>query len=154
MAVASKPVAAADAIVDLLAQGLGNDYFSMTFTAERAYRPVQKLQDLELTAPKITVIPASCEIVRASRGEFRYDATCAIVIQARPTSQSNEHVDPYMDLADEVIAYLGQFDVEFTSSRIALGNDPILVPEHLTELGVFTSVVNVTYRLFQSQDEV
>lgn len=154
MPITSKPIAAAEAIVDLLEQGLGSDSFSETFTVERAYRPVQRLEDLAVDAMKVTVIPAANEIAQASRGFQRYDVTCAIVVQCRKSDTLNATLDPLMELVDEIVTYLAQFDVTFQSSRMALGNDPIFVGEHIKDQQVFTSVVNVTYRIHQTQTEV
>ena len=66
--ITSKPIAAAEAIVDLLEQGLGSDSFSETFTVDRPTGPFSDWEDLAVDAMKVTVIPAANEIAQASRG--------------------------------------------------------------------------------------
>lgn len=136
-------IALADAIVASLSAGT----FSVPFQAERGYRPVVELPDLETV--KVTVIPKSLTITAASRVDSFYDCAVDIGVQRKVNVDEPAELDALMKLVEEIGDHLRGRRLEGApdAAWLTLENDPVFAPEHLTEHRQFTSLLTVTYRV-------
>jgi len=140
---ASTLIVLADAIV----ASLNGATFSMTFQAERGYRPVVELPALQ--AVKVTVIPKSLAISAATRADGFYDCAIDIGVQRKVDVDDPASLDELMKLVEEIGDHLRYHRLEgFTvAAWLALENEPVFAPEHLDQHRQFTSVLTVTYRV-------
>jgi hypothetical protein len=123
--------------------------FSQPFAAVRKVLPVYELA--ELAELKVTVVPKGIEISGSTRSVSQYDIAIDIGIQQK-LSANNTDIDAEVEalgtLVDEIADYLRrrQLTTAPFAAWMRIENDPIYVPEHLSEQRVFTSVLTVTYR--------
>lgn len=138
------------AIADAVAAALNGTSFSQTPTnAERRYLVEYEPEDLEEL--KVSVAVASKSSALSSRTETRDDCLIFVGVQKKVDPDDIAECDAMMQLNDEIYEFL-----RHPNNRIMAGgqwvssqNDPIAPREHLNELRVFTSVIQVTYRVFQ-----
>ncbi len=132
----------ADAVVgELNRADLGED-----FTASRAYRPVYDLGDM--ADLRVTVVPRTVGETIQSRSRTQSDYTVDVAVQKKIAG--DEEADGLMNLVEAIARHfrfrrlmlLGGAEAVW----IATANSPIYVPEHLAELGQFTSVLSLTFR--------
>jgi hypothetical protein len=115
----------------------------------RKVLPAWELKDL--TELKVTVVPKGIEISGSTRSASQYDIAVDIGIQKK-LSTNNTGMDAEVEalgtLVDELADYLRRRPLSAASftAWVSIANDPVYVPEHLTEQRVFTSVLTVTYR--------
>jgi len=131
----------AEDVKDLLNAG----EFSMSFTAERAYAPSSRLE--ELKDLKVWVVPKGEQITPVSRtgNNVVYTVDVAVQKQARTVADC----DPLMRLTEEIADYLDRRELPSVSGAVWVGTTrrPIFRPEDLYERHLFTAVVTLSYRL-------
>jgi len=134
-------------LADAIVASLNGATFSMTFQAERGYRPVVELPALQ--AVKVTVIPKSLAISAATRADGFYDCAIDIGVQRKVDVDDPASLDELMKLVEEIGDHLRYHRLEgFTvAAWLALENEPVFAPEHLDQHRQFTSVLTVTYRV-------
>jgi len=134
-------------LADAIVASLNGATFSMTFQAERGYRPVVELPALQ--AVKVTVIPKSLAISAATRADGFYDCAIDIGVQRKVDVDDPAALDELMKLVEEIGDHLRYHRLEgFTvAAWLALENEPVFAPEHLDQHRQFTSVLTVTYRV-------
>ena len=135
------------ALADAIVASLNGATFSMTFQAERGYRPVVELPALQ--AVKVTVIPKSLAISAATRTDGFYDCSIDIGVQRKVNPDEPAELDALMKLVEEIGDHLRGHRLDgFTAAVwLALENEPVFAPEHLEQHRQFTSVLTVTYRV-------
>jgi len=127
---------------------LNKNEFSTPFEAVFSVKPGFELAQLD--ALRVIVVPKTLEIEAASRSSSKYLISVDIGVMRRLGQLTPEDaVETLGDIVDEVIEFLKQRTLDgFPAARcIAVTNDPIYIPDHLTQSRTFTSVVNVKYAL-------
>ena len=127
---------------------LNNHDFSLPFEAVFSVKPGFELSELDTL--RVIVVPKTLEIETASRSSSKYLVSVDIGIMRRLGKLTPEEAACTLgDLVDEVIEFLKAKTLdEFPAAQcIAVANDPIYIPDHLTQSRTFTSVVNVKYAL-------
>jgi hypothetical protein len=127
---------------------LNNRHFSLPFEAVFSVRPGFELSELETL--RVIVVPKTLEIETVSRSSSKYLVSIDVGVMRRLGNLTPEEaVESFGDLVDEVIEFLKTKTLdEFPAARcVAVANDPIYIPDHLTQSRTFTSVVNVKYAL-------
>jgi len=97
---------------------------------------------------RITVVPRAVEETIQSRSRTQGDYTVDVAVQKKIAG--DEEADGLMNLVEAIARHfrfrrlmlLGGAEAVW----IATANSPIYVPEHLAELGQFTSVLSLTFR--------
>jgi hypothetical protein len=122
--------------------------FSQPVTAARLYTPQFELA--EMTTLHVTVVPKglSSTSLDRSRDTFQYQIDLAV---QQKVDQANPPLDALMTLTEEIADHfragpLGSFPAARCSDVV---NEPVFAPEHLTELGQFTSVLTLTFRVIR-----
>ena len=133
----------ADAVVTELNAGT----FSQEFTAARLYRPEFDLKDMATL--HVTVVPKGVETVTVSRSVVQYDITVDVAVQKKLESESNDEIDPLMNLVEEIATFfrLRRLAECPNASWLRTENEPVYSPGHLEELRQFTSVLTLTFRV-------
>jgi hypothetical protein len=132
----------ADDVVDVLNSGT----FTQSFVATRAYVPAYELTDLSTL--RVTVVPRELSLVpltrHADQGEYQIDVAIQKIV-----GRSNADIDPFMNLAEEIIDLCRGLTMSLTTNARCTGvaNTPIYDPGHLDERRVFTSVITLTFAL-------
>ncbi len=140
----SKAVEAADAIVELLNHGLDNDLFEADFEPVRAYRPV--LDTGALSDLTVSVIPRGNGLAKETRGNLRNDVTCSIVVQQRVANSSNAVIDPLVLIVQQIADLLASSGLDIEATRYGVEMPNLVREDHLGQ-NIFTSYIDVTYRL-------
>ena len=118
--------------------------FEATYTVKPSYEPA------ELDTLHVAVVPKTVEIERLSRLSTKYTVSVDVgVLQRIGKMTPEEAVETLGDLVDEIADYLSEKQLEdFQAATFAgITNEPVYVPEHLTQMRTFTSVLNVKYVL-------
>ena len=127
---------------------LNTHEFSTPFEAVFSVKPGFELAQLDTL--RVIVVPKTLEIETASRSASKYLVSVDIGIMRRIGKLTPEEaVESLGDLVDEIIEFLKNKTLDgFPAARcITVTNDPIYIPDHLTQSRTFTSVINVKYVL-------
>ena len=122
--------------------------FSVPFEAVFSVRPSYELK--ELNTIRVIVVPKALEIERVSRISSKYLVTVDIGIMQRLGKMTPEEaVESLGDLVDEIADFLSDRPLEEfkAATFVSITNDPIYVPEFLTQNRTFMSVLSVKYVL-------
>ena len=128
---------------------LNQHEFSLPFEAVFSVNPGSELEELDTL--HVLVVPKTFEIETITRSSSKYLVSVDIGIIRRLGKLSPEEaVETLGDFVDEVIEFLKTVTLDgFPAAQcIGVANDPIYIPDHLTQSRTFTSVVNVKYVLF------
>ena len=135
-------------IAEAVKDELNGHSFSQPLTASRQYQPLFDLKDMaEL---HVTVVPHAVDVQSLSRSLHRYDCEVHVAVQKKFTEQSDDELDPLMNLVEEVMDFFRLrklADVDATCVGIA--NVPVYASEHMAELRQFTSLVTLTFRVMR-----
>jgi len=131
-------------IADALVTALNAQEFGQAFTAVRRYRPVYELA--EMADLHVTVVPKGVALERADRLREQVDVRIDVAVQKKVAGDSD--IDGLMALVEEIAAFARDLRLEECAAVwLRTENDPVYAPEHLAELGVFTSVLTLTLRV-------
>ncbi len=127
---------------------LANHEFSQPFEPKMLVLPVFESAELEVL--RVSVVPRTLEIDRVTRASSKYTVGIDIGIQKRITGTPEETVATIGTLVDEIADFLKSHDLsQFPAAQWhGLVNEPIYVPEHLSQRRTFTSVLSLKYLLF------
>jgi len=128
-------------LAEALRASLAGLELSQAFEVQRAYAPSFKPE--ELITARVTIIPAATEVGRASRTARSHDVAIDVGVQRRVDEKDVAVVDAMLLLAEEIIA--GVPEQLLDHPLLSLEHDPVVVPDHLLEHSVFTSVITATY---------
>ena len=131
-------------LADAIVTALNAEDFTKDFTAVRTLLPEYELKDMKTL--HVTVIPREMEIKKINRAQNRKEMTIDIAVQVRPGDVTNAVLEPYLDLADEIVEFLDRKD--FTSPAaiwLQTEHNPLCAYEHLRELRQITSVIHTRY---------
>lgn len=138
-------VAIADAVVATL-NAAPSGTFSQPFDAQRRIRPVYEPADLaEL---KVTVVPRAIAIEGGDRATDFFDASVDIAVQRKVDQQDESQAIALLDVAEEIGDHLRHRRLDGLPDAVfrSLAHEPLVAVEHLDQMGVFTSVLTLTYR--------
>ena len=134
-------------ITEAVKDELNGQGFSQAFTAEWAHLPVFELPDFKML--HVTVVPKAIRTTAGSRSVSRRDYDVGIAVQKRFSGALNQsELDALMKLIQEIASFLrsrrltGCDDVAWVTAQ----SEPIFAPDHIEQMGQFTSVLTVTYR--------
>ena len=131
-------------IADALTTALNAHVFSQAFTAVRRYRPVYELA--EMANLHVTVVPKGVALERANRSREQVDVRIDVAVQKKVAGDTE--IDGLMALVEEMAAFARDLRLESCAAVwLRTENEPVYAPEHLAELGVFTSVLTLTFRV-------
>ena len=127
---------------------LNGHEFSQEFTAERHYRPLFDLKDMKDL--HVTVVPKGVTLTTAGRDRAQHDIQVDIAVQKKVTASLDE-ADVLMGLVEEIADFFRlRRLVEYSGAVwVATENSPVFAPEHLEQLGQFTSVLTLTFRVLR-----
>jgi hypothetical protein len=135
-------------IADSVVAELNNATFSQPVSAARHYAPqfdVKQMQTLH-----VSVVPrgVSSKSLDRSRDSFEYQIDVAV---QQKVDQANPPLDALVTLTEEIADHFRAGALaSFPMARcVEVKNEPVYSPEHLTELGQFTSVLTFTFKVFR-----
>lgn len=135
-------------IADSVVAELNGHSFSQPVSAVRHYAPQFALT--EMTTLHVTVVPQgiSSTSLDRSRDTFEYQLDLAVQQKVDP---ANPPLDALMTLTEEIAEHFRAGGLaSFPGARCTeVKNEPVFAPEHLTELGQFTSVITLTFKVFR-----
>ncbi|GHT33223.1 hypothetical protein FACS1894214_5060 [Planctomycetales bacterium] len=122
--------------------------FSLSF--EPVFSVLPSYEPAELQTLRVSVVPRTLEIESATRHSSKYTVGIDIGIQRRIEGTPEETVESLGNLVDEISLFLKENSLnDFpTAQWSGVSNDPLYVPEHLSQKRSFTSVLTVKYLLF------
>ena len=122
--------------------------FTVPFDAVFSVKPGYELKELDTI--RVVVVPKTLEIERVSRVSSKYIVTVDVgVMQRLGKMTPEEAVETFGDLVDEIADFLSDRELEDfkAATFVNLTNDPIYVPDYLTQNRTFMSVLSVRYVL-------
>ena len=122
--------------------------FSVEFEATFSVKP--NYEHVNLDTIRVVVVPKTLEIERISRASTKYIVTIDIgIIQRLGKLTPEEAVETLGDLADEIADFLSDRELEDfkAATFVSIENDPVYVPEYLSQHRTFMSVLSVRYVL-------
>ena len=127
---------------------LANHEFSQEFEPKMLVLPSFEPAELEIL--RVSVVPRTLEMDRVTRASSKYTVGVDVGIQKRITGTPEETVAAMGALVDEIANFLKSADLsQFPAAQWhGLTNDPLYVPEHLSQKRTFTSVLSLKYLLF------
>ena len=142
-------MAAITDVAEAIVAELNAASFSLAFTARRAYLPRYKLEDMEEL--HVTVVPKADTMLPGDRGKSRHDFQMDVAVQKKLVTGENGEIDPLMSLTEEIADYFRAKRLALFASAVWGQTDAraIYAPEHLEQLGQFTSVVTFTFRVMR-----
>ena len=135
-------------VAQAVVSALKTQKFSMPFEPVLSVLP--SYEPAELATLRVSVVPRAMEIERVSRNSSRYTVTVDIGIQKRIDNSPEETVASLGELTDELNFFLkdNPLEEEPAAQWNSISNEPLYVPEHLSQKRIFTSVLTVKYILF------
>ena len=122
--------------------------FSLPLTAAFSVKPGFELSELETL--RVIAVPKTLELETVSRSSSKYLVSVDIGIMQRIGKMTPEEaVETLGNLVDEIIEFLKTKTLDdFPAAQcVGVANDPLYIPDHLTQSRTFTSVVNVKYAM-------
>ena len=134
-------------IADAVVAELNSHTFSQPFTAQRFYRPVFDLGEMQTL--HVSVVPKGVTIERADRSRNQYDFAIDVAVQQKFQTGDNAELDALMALVEEIADFfrLRRLTAYQDAVWVRTDNVPVYAPEHLEELRQFTSVLTLTFRV-------
>ena len=126
--------------------------FNPAFTAVRRVLPVFDLA--EMADLHVSVVPRAVEIAGATRSASQHDVQIDIGVQKKLASDGgdlDQQVPPLCGLVEQIADYLRRrvLQARPQSVWVRAANDQVYVPEHLSQMRQFTSVLTLTYRIMR-----
>ena len=135
-------------IAKSVAAELSKHTFSLPFKAVFSVKPGFELAELDTL--RVIVVPKTLEIETASRSSSKYVVSVDIGIMRRIGNLSPEEaVETLGDLVEEIIELLKTHSLfDFLAAQVTgITNDPLYIPDHLTQQRTFTSVLTIQYAM-------
>ena len=132
-------------IAEAVKFALDGAVFTEEFTAERGYRPEL---ERDFDGILVTVVPAGItpNPGESTRGGTLHEYQIDIGVQHRYETADVREMDGLMDLAEQIMDFVGALDVRDVhgAKLAAIENNPVYAPEHM-QSRVFTSIISATY---------
>jgi len=131
-------------IADAVVAELNAAEFSQPFEAKRSYLPrfdLAEMKDLH-----VTVVPKGVTGLPGTRAHNQHDYEIDVAVQKKTAADGQ--IDPLMRLVEEIADHFRSKRLEAMSNVAWVGtaHSPIYAPEHLEQLGQFTSVLTFAFR--------
>lgn len=138
----------ADAVVAAL-NAAPEGTFAQSFTAQRMYLPQFDLK--EMSDLHVTVVPKGTEIQPGTRNTGRYDCSIDVGVQKKlANAQDLSEVDSLLTLAEGIAEYFRNKVLSpVQAAWVRSEHTHLYAQDHLRELGQFTSVVTLTFRVLR-----
>jgi len=122
--------------------------FSQPVSAVRHYAPQYDVA--EMTTLHVTVVPKGLTSQMLDRNRDTFEYLVDLAVQQK-VDQANPPLDALMTLVEEIANHFrARALASFPNARCTeVKNEPVYSPEHLTELGQFTSVLTLKFRVWQ-----
>lgn len=135
-------------IADSVVAELNAATFSQPVSAVRHYAPQYDVA--QMTALHVTVVPKALSSQALDRSRDTFEYLIDVAVQQK-VDQANPPLDVLMTLVEEIADHFRARALDsFPNARcIEVKNEPVYSPEHLTELGQFTSVLTLKFRVWQ-----
>lgn len=135
-------------ITDSIVAQLNVTQFSQTLNAVRHYRPTFELPDMHTL--RVSVVPRAIGSTSLDRKRDTFEYQIDVGVQKKVESVLAE-LDPLMNLVEEIADHFRKETLlSYPDARCTeIKNEPAYSPEHLTELGQFTSVLTLTFRVWR-----
>ena len=135
------------AIADAVAAELQAGSFSQTFSPKRLYVADFSLKDMKDL--QVSVVPAGVSITPASRQASHYEYQVDIGVQQKIDTKDESDADGLMALVEEIRDFfrLRRLVGYQQAVWISTENKPVYSPDHMQEMGQFTSVISLTFRV-------
>ena len=131
-------------IADAVVAELNATQFSQPFEAKRCYLP--RFDLAEMKDVHVTVVPKGVTVLPGTRAHNQHDYEVDVAVQKKAATDAE--IDPLMRLVEEIADHFRGKRLNAMSNVAWAGtaNSPIYAPEHLEQMGQFTSVVTFTFR--------
>lgn len=120
------------------------------YTAVRTHAQISDLETIS-AGLLVSVIPALREYTPETRSSDHVRISVDVVVQSRVDPYNQEaSIVSMQDVVEETARRLSRRSLALDAGYAAfegIENDPALLPEHLTQYSVFTSVIRATYRI-------
>lgn len=136
-------------IADAVAAELNSGAFSQPFEAKREYLPRFELPDMKTL--QVTVVPKGMIVTPGTRSRNQHDVEIDVAVQKKLAAEDSAQIDGLMDLVDEIANQfrLKRIDGFPLAIWVKTEHDPLYAQEHMDQLGQFTSVLTLTFRLMR-----
>ncbi len=134
-------------IADAIVTELQNASFSEALTLSRRVLPEFELAELkDLT---VTVVPKAVQITNITRQSSSFDVAVDIGIQQKIGKDTDAEVLRLSGVVTELVSYLNRRPLTGLPAAQfkSIANEPVYVPEHLSQNRLFTSVLTLTYKV-------
>lgn len=136
-------------IADAIVTELQAATFSEPLIISRRVMPEFELA--ELKALTVTVVPKSVQMANITRQSSSFDVAIDIGIQQKIAKDTDAQVSRLSGVVTELVNFLNRRQLTgFPAAQFkSIVNEPVHVPEYLSEKRLFTSILTVTYRGIQ-----
>ncbi|HMP05789.1 MAG TPA: hypothetical protein PJ982_05525 [Lacipirellulaceae bacterium] len=127
---------------------LNGHAFSQPVSAVRHYAPQFDLA--AMTTLHVTVVPKGLSSTSLDRTRDTFEYQIDLAVQQK-VDQANPPLDALMTLVEEIADHFRAGALaSFPGARCTeVKNEPVYAPEHLIELGQFTSILTLTFKVFR-----
>ena len=135
-------------IADSVVAELNGHSFTQPITAVRHYAPQFDLAGM--TTLHVSVVPKGLSSTSLDRSRDTFEYQIDLAVQQK-VDQANPPLDALVTLVEEIADHFRAGALaRFPAARcIEVKNEPVFAPEHLTELGQFTSVLTLTFKVWR-----
>ena len=135
-------------IADSVVAEINATTFSQPVMAVRYYAPQFEIADMGTLHVSVVPKGLSSKSLDRSRDTFDYMVDVAVQQKVDPT---NPPLDVLMGLVEEIADHFRAAALaSFPNARCTeVKNEPVYLPEHLSELGQFTSVLTLTFKVWR-----
>jgi hypothetical protein len=135
-------------IADSVVAEINATAFSQPVTAARHYAPQFEIG--QMGTLHVSVVPKGLSSKSLDRSRDTFEYLIDVAVQQK-VDQANPPLDVLMGLVEEIADHFRAAALaSFPNARcIEVKNDPVYAPEHLSELGQFTSVLTLTFKVWR-----
>jgi hypothetical protein len=135
-------------IAEAVVAELNGATFSQSVSAARHYAP--KFDIAEMTTLHVSVVPRSITSASLDRSRDSFEYQIDLAVQQK-VDQANPPLDALMTLVEEIANHFRAGALaSYLGARCSdVKNEPVFLPEHLAELGQFTSVLTLTFKVWR-----
>lgn len=135
-------------IADSVVAEINATTFSQPVSAVRHYAPQFEIGTMGTL--HVSVVPRGLASKSLDRGRDTFEYLVDVAVQQK-VDPTNPPLDMLMGLVEEIADHFRASALaSFPNARCTeVKNEPVYAPEHLTELGQFTSVLTLTFKVWR-----
>lgn len=135
-------------IADSVVAELNAATFSQPIEAKRYYAPQFELPEMKTL--HVSVVPRAIASSALDRSRYSFEYQIDVAIQQK-VDPKNPPLDALMGLTEEIAAHFRAGALaSYPNARCSdVKNDPVYLPEHIVEYRQFTSVLTLTFKVWQ-----